>query len=459
MYDYLIVGSGLFGAIFAYEARKRAKSVLVLENREHIGGNCYTKSIENINVHYYGPHVFHTDSKEIFEYMQNFCEFNHFMCATIANHNGKLYNLPFNMNTFYQIFGSKTPKQAQEIIESQRKIITHAPQNLEEQAISLVGRDIYERLIKDYTQKQWGKECSKLPASIIKRLPVRFTFDNNYFNDAYQGIPKGGYTQIFKKLLADCEVLLNTNYLHHRSEFKAKKVIFTGAIDSYFDYKLGELEYRSLRFAHETLDMPNFQGVAVMNFTDNTPYTRIIEHKHFEFGALDSNLTKTIISKEYPQDWDRSKEPYYPINDAKNTALYNEYLTLAKSEPNVVFKGRLGEYKYFDMHDIVKSALKFVKEEFGEMDSINIESKVIESKLDSNHTLAFMHTHEINDSVLNEFYKIEQSGIDCVLLVQNDKGIIEDNGEIVQEKEFNIANNGGGGANPQILRLYRTDAA
>lgn len=364
-YDYLIVGSGLFGSIFAYEAKKRGKACLVVEKRSHIGGNCYTKEEENINVHLYGAHIFRTDSKEIWDYMQQFCEFNHFINSPIANYKGEIYNLPFNMNTFSKMWNIFTPDEAKAIIEKQRQSIKNKPKNLEEQAISLVGTDIYEKLIKGYTEKQWGRECKDLPASILRRLPVRYIYDNNYFNDPFQGIPKGGYTRIFEKLLKDCDVLLNTDFLANKGELskKAKKIIFTGTIDSYFEYKLGELEYRSLKFEHESLNTSNFQGVAVVNYTDReTPYTRIIEHKHFEFGSGD----KTIISKEYPQDWNKNIEPYYPINDEKNTKLYNEYLNLAKTESNIVFKGRLGEYKYYDMQDAIKSSLIFVKEEFGE---------------------------------------------------------------------------------------------
>lgn len=364
-HDYLVVGSGFFGSIFAFEASKRGKKCLVLEKRAHIGGNCYTEQKEGINIHKYGAHIFRTDKKEIFEYLKHFVEFNHFINSPLANYKGTLYNLPFNMNTFYQMWGVKTPSEAQQIINEQKSVIKQAPRNLEEQAISLVGTDIYERLIKDYTRKQWGRECKDLPASIIRRLPMRLIYDNNYFNDEFQGIPKGGYTQIFSKMLEKSEVLLNTDFLEHRAEFskKAKKIIFTGTIDSFFDYELGMLEYRSLKFEEEHLEMPNFQGVAVMNFTDfETPYTRIIEHKHFEF--LDTK--STIISKEYPQGWSKDIEPYYPINDEKNNALYQSYLELAKSTPNVAFKGRLGQYQYFDMQDVVKAALAFVKEEFKE---------------------------------------------------------------------------------------------
>lgn len=362
MYDYLIIGAGLFGSIFAYEASKRGKKCLVLERREHIGGNCYTKEMAGINVHYYGAHIFRTDEKRIWDYMQQFCEFNHFINSPIANYKGEIYNLPFNMNTFSKLWGISTPSEAREIIEKQKASIKGEPKNLEEQAISLVGVDVYEKFIKGYTQKQWGKACKDLPKSIIRRIPVRFVYDNNYFNDPYQGIPKGGYTKIFEKLLDKCEVLLNIDFIERREEFtqKAKTIIFTGTIDSYFDYKLGALEYRSLKFEHEILDMQNYQGVAVVNYTDfETPYTRIIEHKHFEFGTQE----KTVISREFPLSWSKDIEPYYPINDAKNTALYESYLALAKAEKNVHFCGRLGEYRYYDMQDVVKSALKFCESE------------------------------------------------------------------------------------------------
>lgn len=362
MYDYLIVGSGLFGAIFAYEATKKGKKCLVVERRPHIGGNCYTKEQNNINIHLYGAHIFRTSSIEVWRYMQNFCEFNHFINSPIANFNGEIYNLPFNMNTFSKMWGIKTPDEARKIIESQKTEIKNEPQNLEEQAISLVGRDIYEKLIKGYTEKQWGRECKDLPKSIIRRLPVRFIYDNNYFNDPYQGIPKGGYTKIFEKLLENVEVLLNTDYLADRAELekKAKKIIFTGTIDSYFNYEFGELEYRSLDFKHEELECDNYQGVAVVNYTDrDTPYTRIIEHKHFEFGAGKG----TIISKEFPRSWNKNIEPYYPINDKKNQSLYQKYKGLADNKRNIYFGGRLGEYRYYDMQDAIISALEFSKNE------------------------------------------------------------------------------------------------
>lgn len=363
MYDYLIVGAGLFGSVFAYEATKKGKTCLVVDKRKHIGGNVYTENIKGINVHKYGAHIFHTSNKMIWDYIQQFATFNRYTNSPIAIYKDEVYNLPFNMNTFSKLWGIKTPQEAKEIIENQRKksgIIN--PSNLEVQAISLVGKDIYEKLIKGYTQKQWGKSCDKLPSFIINRLPVRFTYDNNYFNDLYQGIPVGGYTQIFEKMLASSDVRLNCDYLKHRDELNAiaKKIIYTGMIDEYFDYCYGELEYRSLRFVTEILNMDNFQGNAVVNYTDaDVPYTRIIEHKHFEYGTQDS----TIITKEYPKTWKRGDEPFYPINNEKNNILYSKYLTLAKQEKNVVFGGRLGMYRYFDMHNIIERSLECARNE------------------------------------------------------------------------------------------------
>lgn len=363
MYDYLIVGAGLFGSVFAYEATKKGKTCLVVDKRKHIGGNVYTENIKGINVHKYGAHIFHTSNKMIWDYIQQFATFNRYTNSPIAIYKDEVYNLPFNMNTFSKLWGIKTPQEAKEIIENQRKksgIIN--PSNLEEQAISLVGKDIYEKLIKGYTQKQWGKSCDKLPSFIINRLPVRFTYDNNYFNDLYQGIPVGGYTQIFEKMLASSDVRLNCDYLKHRDELNAiaKKIIYTGMIDEYFDYCYGELEYRSLRFDTEILNMDNFQGNAVVNYTDaDVPYTRIIEHKHFEYGTQNS----TIITKEYPKTWKRGDEPFYPINNEKNNILYSKYLTLAKQEKNVVFGGRLGMYRYFDMHNIIERSLECARNE------------------------------------------------------------------------------------------------
>lgn len=356
-YDFLIVGAGMFGAVFAHEASACGKRCLVIDKRSHIGGNCYTEKIAGINVHKYGAHIFRTAKPEIWHYMQRFCEFNNFINSPIANYHGELYNMPFNMNTFYQMWGVKTPAEAMQRIESQRSIINGHPKNLEEQAISLVGEDIYRKLIQGYTEKQWGKSCKDLPASIIRRLPLRFTFDNNYFNDPYQGIPIGGYTAIFEKLLAGSDVKLAVEYLENRSSLYniADNIIYTGTIDSYFDYKFGSLEYRSLRFDTKLLDTSNYQGVAVMNFTDiETPYTRIIEHKHFEFGQQ----LNTVISYEYPLDYQISSEPYYPIEDPLNQTCYRQYAELASQQTKVHFGGRLGEYKYYDMQDTIISALQ-----------------------------------------------------------------------------------------------------
>ncbi|MCR6571462.1 UDP-galactopyranose mutase [Campylobacter insulaenigrae] len=362
MYDYLIVGSGLFGSVFAYEATKKGFKCLVVEKRDHIGGNCYTENIETINVHKYGAHIFRTSDKNIWDYMQQFCTFNHFVNSPIANYKGEIYNLPFNMNTFSKMWNIFTPDEAKYIIKQQKSQIKKQPDNLEEHAISLVGKDIYCKLIKGYTEKQWGRKCVDLPISILRRIPVRYTYDNNYFNDPYQGIPIGGYTSIFEQMLQKSTVLLNTDFLTNRKELQASahKIVFTGTIDSYFDYRYGSLEYRSLNFQHEILNIDNFQGVAVVNYTDNeTPYTRIIEHKHFEFGKQ----KKTVISKEYPLEWNENLEPYYPINNYKNQILYEKYLKLANTEKNIFFGGRLGEYKYYDMQDSIKSALQFSKEQ------------------------------------------------------------------------------------------------
>lgn len=364
MFDYLIVGAGLFGSIFAHEANKRNRSCLVVEKRAHIGGNIYTRNQEGIMVHEYGAHIFHTSNEIVWKYIKHFSDFNHFINSPIANYQGKLYNLPFNMNTFYQIWGVKTPAEAMSKIAKQRAeagIVN--PKNLEEQAISLVGKDIYEILIKGYTEKQWGRRCKDLPASIIRRLPVRFTFDNNYFRDPYQGIPHVGYTTIIERLLEGIPVRLNTDFLEHRDELSriAKKIIFTGPIDAYFDYKFGPLEYRSVRFETETLDIANYQGVAVVNYTArDIPYTRIVEHKHFAFGEQPF----TVISREYPSEWHVGVEPYYPMNNEKNNALYEQYHALSKQYPNVHFAGRLGQYKYFDMDKTIAEALAFVDQEF-----------------------------------------------------------------------------------------------
>ena len=360
-YDYLIVGAGLFGAVFAYEMTKEGKNCLVIEKRNHIGGNAYTELKENINVHKYGAHIFHTNNKEIWQYINQFADFNRFTNSPIANYNGELYNLPFNMNTFYQMWGVKTPEEAKLKIEEQKaESKIENPKNLEEQAISLIGKDIYEKLVKGYTEKQWGKKCNELPSFIIKRLPVRFTYDNNYFNDLYQGIPIGGYTKIVEKMLKDIEVKLNTDFFENKDKWlnSADKILFTGMIDEYYDYCYGELEYRGLNFEIETLDIENYQGNAVINYTDSkTPYTRIIEHKHFE----NSESPKTVITKEYPKSWVKGEEAYYPMNDDKNSKLYNKYVELSKKEDNVIFGGRLGMYKYFDMWQVIDESLKLVK--------------------------------------------------------------------------------------------------
>lgn len=365
-YDYLIVGAGLFGAVFAHEATKRGKRCLVVEKRGHIAGNVYTEEVEGIQVHKYGAHIFHTSNEEVWQYVHRFASFNHFINSPVANYKGRLYNLPFNMNTFYQMWGVKTPTEAAQKIEAQRKTagITE-PKNLEEQAISLVGEDIYRILIKGYTEKQWGRDCRDLPASIIRRLPVRFTFDNNYFRDRFQGIPEEGYTSMVEKMLEGIEVRLNTDFLKQKDEFEAvaDKVIFTGPIDAYFDYVHGALNYRSVRFETEILPISNYQGVAVVNYNEReVPFTRIIEHKHFAFGTQE----KTVISREYPSEWQLGVEPYYPVNDAQNTALYERYKTLADLQDKVRFAGRLGQYKYFDMDKVIAEALTFVHAEFSE---------------------------------------------------------------------------------------------
>lgn len=365
-YDYLIVGAGLFGAVFAHEATKRGKRCLVVEKRGHIAGNVYTEEVEGIQVHKYGAHIFHTSNEEVWQYVHRFASFNHFINSPVANYKGRLYNLPFNMNTFYQMWGVKTSTEAAQKIEAQRKAagITE-PKNLEEQAISLVGEDIYRILIKGYTEKQWGRDCRDLPASIIRRLPVRFTFDNNYFRDRFQGIPEEGYTSMVEKMLEGIEVRLNTDFLKQKDEFEAvaDKVIFTGPIDAYFDYVHGALNYRSVRFETEILPISNYQGVAVVNYNEReVPFTRIIEHKHFAFGTQE----KTVISREYPSEWQLGVEPYYPVNDAQNTALYERYKALADLQDKVRFAGRLGQYKYFDMDKVIAEALTFVHAEFSE---------------------------------------------------------------------------------------------
>lgn len=371
MYDYLIVGAGLFGAVFARQATDAGKKVLVIDKRPNIAGNVYTEDIEKIHVHKYGAHIFHTNNKEVWEYVTKFAEFNRFTNSPVANYKGELYSLPFNMYTFNKMWNVITPQEAAAKIEEQRKEagITE-PQNLEEQAISLVGKDIYEKLIKGYTEKQWGRDCKDLPSFIIKRLPVRLTFDNNYFNALYQGIPVGGYTKMVANMLDRIEVRLNTDYLENKDELDklAEKVVYTGAIDAYFDYKLGALEYRSVRFDTEVLDTPNFQGNAAVNYTDReTPWTRIIEHKWFEFGKDDegNDIPKTVISREYSSEWKVGDEPYYPVNDEKNGKLYQEYKKLAEDEKNVIFGGRLGEYKYYDMDAVIASALGLCEKELG----------------------------------------------------------------------------------------------
>ena len=362
-YDYLVVGAGLFGAVFAHEANKKGKKVLVIDKRPQIAGNVYTEEIEGINVHKYGAHIFHTNDKEVWDYVNRFALFNRYTNSPVANYHGELYSLPFNMYTFNKMWGVVTPEEAEAKIAQQRAAAgISEPRNLEEQAISLVGTDIYEKLVKGYTQKQWGRPCNELPAFIIKRLPVRFTFDNNYFNALYQGIPIGGYTKLVENMLKGVDVRLNTDYLEHRAELKgiAKKVVYTGAIDAYFDFCCGALEYRSVRFETEVLDKPNYQGNAVVNYTDEeTPFTRIIEHKFFEFGTQ----PKTVISREYSSEWKAGDEPYYPVNDGKNGALYLKYRELAQAEPNVIFGGRLAEYKYYDMDAVIASALKLCKQE------------------------------------------------------------------------------------------------
>lgn len=362
-YDYLIVGAGPFGAVFAHEAKKRGKRVLVIDKRSHTGGNMYCEKVEGINVHKYGAHIFHTSNKEVWDYVNQFCTFNNYVNSPIANYKGEIYNLPFNMNTFNKLWGVVTPQEAKEKIENQVKEsnITE-PKNLEEQAISLVGKDIYEKLIKGYTEKQWGRRCTELPAFIIKRLPVRYTYDNNYFNDKYQGIPEGGYNVIFDKLLEGIDVELNVDFFDKKGELlqKADKIVFTGMIDQYFDYQYGVLEYRSLRFEHKTLDEENHQGNAVVNYNEReVPYTRIIEHKHFEFGKQ----PKTVITREYPAEWKQGDEPYYPVNNEKNAEIFKKYQELAEKEENVIFGGRLADYRYYDMHHVFERALEVVKEE------------------------------------------------------------------------------------------------
>ena len=371
-YDYLIVGAGLFGAIFAHEAKKAGKKVLVIDRRDHIGGNIYTKEVEGIQVHQYGAHIFHTSDKEVWDYIQQFAEFNRYTNSPVARYKDELYNLPFNMNTFSKMWGVRTPAEAKEIIQRQiREAGITEPKNLDEQAISLVGKDIYEKLVKGYTEKQWGRRATELPSFIIRRLPVRYVYDNNYFNDKYQGIPVGGYTKIIERMLEGTEVRLMTDFFADREILakEAENIVFTGMIDAYYDYCFGELEYRSLRFETEVLDMENYQGNAVVNYTEyEVPYTRIIEHKHFEYGCQGgyggdgSGVSdKTVITREYPAAWSRGEEPYYPMNDEKNNALYARYRELADQEEHVIFGGRLGMYRYYDMHQVVKEALECVR--------------------------------------------------------------------------------------------------
>lgn len=355
-YDYLIVGAGLFGATFAYEATKKGKKCLLIDKRSHIGGNVYTEQIEGINVHKYGAHIFHTSNKEVWDFVNRFATFNHYVNSPVAVYKDELYNLPFNMNTFSKMWNVKTPQQARDVIKSQiASLNIKDPQNLEEQALSLVGTDVYEKLIKGYTEKQWGRDCKDLPAFIIKRLPLRFTYDNNYFNDRYQGIPEGGYTQMIEKMLEGCDIQLETDYFEFVKQTKIQydKVIYTGMIDEYYQFKYGRLEYRTVSFENEVLDTDNFQGNAVVNYTErDVPYTRIIEHKHFEFGTQ----PKTVISKEYPVEWKYGMEPYYPINNERNIAIYQQYKALADQEENVYFGGRLGMYQYFDMDKVILAA-------------------------------------------------------------------------------------------------------
>ena len=360
-YDYLIVGGGLFGGVWAYLARRQGKTCLVVEKREHLGGNVYCEDVEGIHVHKYGAHIFHTSDRKVWDFVNSLAEFNRYTNSPVANYHGEMYNMPFNMNTFSKMWGISTPQEAKAIIDRQKQAVMGEPKNLEEQAIRLVGTDLYEKLVKGYTEKQWGRDCRELPAFIIRRLPVRYTYDNNYFNDLYQGIPMGGYNVIVDKLFEGCDVRLGTDYLEHREELDglARQVVYTGTIDSYYGYRFGRLEYRSLRFETETLDTDNYQGVAVVNYTDReTPFTRIIEHKHFEFGTQ----PKTVITREYPAEWQEGMEPYYPVNDEKNQALYARYAELAAKEENVIFGGRLAEYKYYDMDKVIASALARAEE-------------------------------------------------------------------------------------------------
>lgn len=361
-YDYILVGSGLYSGVFAWFAKQKGKKCLILEKRDHIGGNVYCENTEGIHVHKYGAHIFHTSNKEVWQFVNSLAEFNRYTNSPVANYKGEVYNMPFNMNTFSKMWNISTPAEAKKIIEEQKKEITGEPKNLEEQAISLVGREIYEKLVKGYTEKQWGRDCTALPAFIIKRLPVRYTYDNNYFNDLYQGIPIGGYNVIIDRLFEGCDIETGVDYLEKKEYYDGlgEKIVYTGTIDAYYKYQFGKLEYRSLRFESEVLDEENHQGVAVVNYTDReTPYTRIIEHKHFEFGTQ----PKTVITREYPVTWQEGMEPYYPVNDEKNQALYQKYAKLAEKEEHVIFGGRLGEYKYYDMDKVIASAMACAKEE------------------------------------------------------------------------------------------------
>ena len=361
-YDYILVGSGLYSGVFAWFAKQKGKKCLVLEKRDHIGGNVYCENTEGIHVHKYGAHIFHTSNKEVWQFVNSLAEFNRYTNSPVANYKGEMYNMPFNMNTFSKMWNISTPAEAKKIIEEQKKEINGEPKNLEEQAISLVGREIYEKLVKGYTEKQWGRDCTALPAFIIKRLPVRYTYDNNYFNDLYQGIPIGGYNVIIDRLFEGCDIETGVDYLEKKEYYDGlgEKIVYTGTIDAYYKYQFGKLEYRSLRFESEVLGEENHQGVAVVNYTDReTPYTRIIEHKHFEFGTQ----PKTVITREYPVTWQEGMEPYYPVNDEKNQALYQKYAKLAEKEEHVIFGGRLGEYKYYDMDKVIASAMACAKEE------------------------------------------------------------------------------------------------
>lgn len=374
-YDYLIVGGGLFGATFAYFARKRGKRCLVIDKRQHVGGNIFCEEVEGINVHKYGAHIFHTNSKQVWDFVNSLVEFNRYTNSPVANYEGKLYNLPFNMNTFYQMWGVTTPEEARQKIDEQKADAVREmqsqgvsePRNLEEQALTLIGKDIYERLIKGYTEKQWGRKCSELPAFIIKRLPVRFVFDNNYFNDRYQGIPVGGYNKLVDELLRGCDILTDTDYFANREHWEsiACKTVFTGKIDEFYQYRFGKLQYRTVRFEQKTFDQPNYQGNAVVNYTHrDIPYTRVIEHKHFEmFGNEVQQCPKTVVSWEYSTEWKDGMEPYYPVNDEQNNALYEQYKSLAEKEENVIFGGRLAEYKYYDMAPIVEKVMKMWEED------------------------------------------------------------------------------------------------